>query len=185
MADTQDDGARTGLLLVDPSNDFLASEGKLWLFAKEVAEAVNLLSHLRAIVDAARQAGMQVFFVPHHRWEPGDYAKWKHANHTQIASGQRQTFAKDTWGWTFHDGHGRAESRGAARTARPERRAAAGQGLGSSMCRSACVSPWQADGHKRGLPTPRHALLREPRQRTDLLFRMRRRRSHGCAPCST
>jgi nicotinamidase-related amidase len=103
MADTQYDGARTGLLLVDPYNDFLASEGKLWPFAKEVAEAVNLLWHLRAIVDAARQAGMQVFFVPHHRWEPGDYAKWKHANHTQIASGQRQTFAKDTWGGTFHD----------------------------------------------------------------------------------
>jgi nicotinamidase-related amidase len=87
MADTQYDGAGTGLLLVDPYNDFLASEGKLWPLAKEVAEAVNLLSHLRAIVDAARQAGMQVFFVPHHRWEPGDYAKWKHANHTQIASG--------------------------------------------------------------------------------------------------
>jgi|SRR5215831_4224089 len=36
-------------------------------------------------------------------WEPGDYAKWKRANHTQIASGQRQTCAKDTWGGKFHD----------------------------------------------------------------------------------
>ncbi len=71
--------------------------------AKEVAEAVNLLSHLRAIVDAARQAGIQMFFVPHHRWEPGDYSKWKHATHRQIASGQLQPFAKDTWGGTFHD----------------------------------------------------------------------------------
>jgi hypothetical protein len=44
--DMQYDPARTGLLLVDPYNDFLASEGKLWPFAKEVAEAVNLLAHL-------------------------------------------------------------------------------------------------------------------------------------------
>ena len=100
---TRYDRARTALLLVDPYNDFLASEGKLWPLAKAVAEAVNLLPHLRAIVDTARQAGIQVIFVPHHRWEPGDYSRWKHANHTQIASGQRQTFAKGTWGGTFHD----------------------------------------------------------------------------------
>ena len=102
MTDAQYDRLRTGLLLVDPYNDFLASEGKLWPFAKEMAVAVNLLSHLRAIVDTARQVGIQVFFVPHHRWEPGDYANWKHANPTQIAAGQRQTFAKDTWGGMFH-----------------------------------------------------------------------------------
>ncbi len=101
MSDTKYDSTRTGLLLVDPYNDFLAAEGKLWPHAKEVAEAVNLLSHLREIVDAARQAGIQVFFVPHHRWEPGDYSKWKHANHSQIASGKRQTFAKGTWGGEF------------------------------------------------------------------------------------
>jgi nicotinamidase-related amidase len=103
MTDIQYDRERTGLLLVDPYNDFLASEGKLWPFAREVAEAVNLLSNLRAIVASARQAGILVFFVPHHRWEPADYANWKHANHTQIASGKRQVFAKDTWGGTFHD----------------------------------------------------------------------------------
>jgi nicotinamidase-related amidase len=70
--------------------------------ATEVAEAVNLLSHLRAIGDAARQAGMHVFFVLHHRWELGDDVQWKHANHIQIAAGQRQPCAKDTWGGTLH-----------------------------------------------------------------------------------
>jgi nicotinamidase-related amidase len=72
MTDMPYDRARTGLLLVGSSNDFLAPEGKLWPFAKEVAEAVNLLVHLRAIVASACQAGIQVLFVPHHRWEPGD-----------------------------------------------------------------------------------------------------------------
>lgn len=102
MNDATYDRARTGLLLVDPYNDFLAPEGKLWRFVKEVAESVNLLSNLRAIVAAAREAGIQVFFVPHRRWEPGDYTRWHHANRTQRATGKGQTFARGTWGGEFH-----------------------------------------------------------------------------------
>jgi nicotinamidase-related amidase len=97
------DRARTGLLLVDPYNDFLAPEGKLWRFVKEVAEAVNLLANLQALVAAARQAGIRVFYVPHRRWEPGDYARWRHANRTQLATGKGQAFARGTWGGAFHD----------------------------------------------------------------------------------
>lgn len=102
MPRTQYEPDRTGLLLVDPYNDFLAPEGKLWPFAQEVAESVNMLANLRASLDAARQAGVQIFFVPHRRWEPGDYTNWKHANPSQLAAARRQSFAKDTWGGTFH-----------------------------------------------------------------------------------
>jgi nicotinamidase-related amidase len=51
---------RTGLLLVDPYNDLLSDGGKLWPQAKAVAEAVDLLTHLRALVEAARRAGIVV-----------------------------------------------------------------------------------------------------------------------------
>ncbi len=90
-------------MLVDPYNEFLSEGGKLWPSAEEVAEAVSLLDHMRTIVAAARQRDIRIFFVPHHRWVPGDYASWKQANPTQIASGQRQTFAKGSWAGTFHD----------------------------------------------------------------------------------
>ena len=93
---------RTGLLLVDPYNDFLSEGGKLWPFVREVAESVDLLTHLREIVAAARAAAIPVLIVPHHRWEPGDYEDWSHPNHNQIASGKRQTFAKGTWGGEWH-----------------------------------------------------------------------------------
>src|SRR5262249_43991364 len=66
--------------------------------------------------------------------------------------------------------HGRAESRGAARTARPGHRGAAGQELGWSMYRAAYVSPWKADDNKLGCSTPRHTPLRDLKQGTDLLF---------------
>ena len=88
----------TGLLLVDPYNDFLSPTGKLWPRAKEVAEKVNLLTNLKSIVDAARQSGVRIFIVPHHRWEPGDYTHWKHATPRQLAGAENQIFAKDTRG---------------------------------------------------------------------------------------
>jgi nicotinamidase-related amidase len=54
----------TGLLVVDPYNDLLSEGGQLWPKARPVAEAVNLLTHLRALVEAARRAGIVVFYVP-------------------------------------------------------------------------------------------------------------------------
>ena len=56
---------RTGLLLVDPHNDLLSDGGKLWPDVKAVAQSVDLLVHLRALVEVARRAGVVVFYVPH------------------------------------------------------------------------------------------------------------------------
>ena len=47
--------SHTGLLLVDPYNDFLAPNGKLWPRAKEVAEEVDLLKRLRSRSSSASQ----------------------------------------------------------------------------------------------------------------------------------
>jgi nicotinamidase-related amidase len=94
--------ANTGLLLIDPYNDFLSEGGKIWPRVKEVAEEVHLLDNLRAVLAAARSAGIRVFFVPHRRWEPGDYEDWDHPNPTQIAIQKRHSFAKGTWGGEWH-----------------------------------------------------------------------------------
>ena len=93
---------RTGLLFVDPYNDFLSEGGKLWPYVRDVAEEVGLLDNLHAITAAIRKAGIQVFIVPHRRWEPGDYEGWDHPNPDQIGSGKIQTFAKGTWGGEWH-----------------------------------------------------------------------------------
>ena len=102
MADFRYDASRAGLLLVDPYNDFLSDGGKLWPMVKEVAGEVGLLDHMRSVVAGARAAGVRVFVVPHHRWEPGDYIHWKHANPRQLAGAKNQIFAKGTWGGEWH-----------------------------------------------------------------------------------
>src|SRR2546429_4560540 len=73
----------TALLIIDPYNDFLSEGGKLWPRAKEVAEGIGLLDHMRAVLAAARSHGFRVFIVPHHQTSPGDYRTWDHLSPTQ------------------------------------------------------------------------------------------------------
>lgn len=93
----------TALLCVDLYNDFLSEGGKLFPWIKDIAEQNNMHANLRTIVRAARDAGIKVYHVPHHRWEPGDYVNWKYPSPYQLGAGERQAFAKGTWGGTLHD----------------------------------------------------------------------------------
>jgi nicotinamidase-related amidase len=78
-------------LIVDPCNDFLSEGGKLWPRAKEVAEGVGLLDHLRTVLATARAQGFRVFVVPHHRTTPSDYVTWDHLSPTQRRVVAQQT----------------------------------------------------------------------------------------------
>jgi nicotinamidase-related amidase len=102
MTDHSYDKARTALLFIDPYNDFLSEGGKIWPRVKEVATEVGLLDNLKAITAAVRQAGVQVFIVPHRRWEPGDYECWCHPSPTQRAIMKRHSFARGEWGGDWH-----------------------------------------------------------------------------------
>ena len=42
---------------------------------KEIAEEVHLRDHLREIMVVVREANIQVFIVPHHRWRLEDAMK--------------------------------------------------------------------------------------------------------------
>src|SRR5258707_878047 len=102
MTDTYDP-TRTAVLLVDPYNDFLSEGGKLWPQVRLVATDVGLLDNLRAVVAAGRQAHLQIRFVPHRRWQEGDYEDWDHPNPSQRLHGQQlHIFALGTWGGEFH-----------------------------------------------------------------------------------
>ncbi|MFI9536036.1 isochorismatase family cysteine hydrolase [Nocardia fusca] len=92
----------TALLVIDPYNDFLSEGGKLWPAAREVAEGIGLLDHMRAALAAARDHGIRVFIVPHHRTSPGDYRTWDHLSPTQRRIVERQTFAVGSWGAQWH-----------------------------------------------------------------------------------
>jgi nicotinamidase-related amidase len=93
----------TALLVIDPYNDFIAEEGKVWPYLREVAERLGAVPNMRALVAAARTAGVQIVFVPHRQYQPGDLEGWKFLNPTHAGAKRLQPFVRGSWGAEFHD----------------------------------------------------------------------------------
>jgi len=101
MADLKFEKETTGLLLIDPYNDFISEGGKLWDRIKSVAEANGCIPHMLQLLTTARKAGLRVFYAMHHRYRPGDYETWKYVAPVQRAAWSRKTFEFGTWGGEF------------------------------------------------------------------------------------
>jgi len=98
------DNALTGLVVIDPYNDFISEGGKLWDRLKGVAEANECVPHMRQVLDAARRADIRVFYALHHRYRPGDYETWKYIAPIQKAAWSRKSFEYGTWGGEIASG---------------------------------------------------------------------------------
>lgn len=96
------EGDVTGLLMIDPYNDFISEGGKVWDRLKGIAEANQCVSHMEQILTAARASGLRVFYALHHRYRPGDYETWKYVAPIQKAAWGRKTFEDGTWGGEIH-----------------------------------------------------------------------------------
>ena len=88
----------TGLVVIDPYNDFISEGGKVWDGLKSVAEANRCIPHMIQVLDAVRKAGIRVFYALHRRYRPGDYETWKYIAPIQKAAWSRKTFEYGTWG---------------------------------------------------------------------------------------
>ncbi len=93
-----DDKDITGLLVIDPYNDFISEGGKVWDRLKGVAEANDCVAHMAEVLATARRAGIRVFYALHHRYRPGDYQTWRYVAPIQKAAWDRKTFEFGTWG---------------------------------------------------------------------------------------
>ena len=155
----------TALLCVDFYNDFLSEGGKLWPWVKEIAEQVKLLDNLHTIVRTAREAGITVFHVPHHRMEPDTYKDWKYPAPISFQAWPRARFSPR------------------------------GPGAGRSTMNSRCspvISSRPSTGHPSGFPNTdldhqlkRHGKekdhLHRPAGKPHVLLRRRPASAHGAA----
>ena len=88
----------TALLMIDPFNDFLHTDGTIWPLLKEQAERVNLIENQAAALSGARAAGLTVIYVPHHRHRGGDYDTFKFLNPTHELMKRTPVFVAGEWG---------------------------------------------------------------------------------------
>ena len=98
MADRKFDKEITALLIIDPYNDFISEGGKIWDRIKNIAEANNCVPNMFEVLNAARNAGLRVFYALHHRYHSRDYETWKYIAPIQKAAWARKAFEYGTWG---------------------------------------------------------------------------------------
>jgi nicotinamidase-related amidase len=106
MDETRYPEGSTALLFIDPYNDFLAEEGKMWPALSEVAKSVDLHANLTRVRTAVRQAQIPIFILPHHRHKSTDFEGWTHLTPSQSMAHEYQLFAVDTWGGEWYKGFG-------------------------------------------------------------------------------
>ena len=104
MARVTYDKELTGLLVIDPYNDFISEGGKVWDRIKAVAEGNGCVPHMEQVLNGARKAGLRIFYALHHRYRPGDYETWKYVAPVQKAAWSRRTFEYGTWGGEIRPG---------------------------------------------------------------------------------
>jgi ureidoacrylate peracid hydrolase len=98
MARVSYERALTGLLVIDPYNDFISEGGKVWDRIAAVARGNDCIPHMLQVLTAARNAQLQVFYALHRRYRPGDYQGWKYIAPIQELARSRRTFENGTWG---------------------------------------------------------------------------------------
>jgi len=84
--------------VIDPYNDFISEGGKVWDRLKEVADANGCVRNMSQVLQAARNADIQVFYALHRQYRPGDYENWKSIAPIQQAAWSRKTFEFGSWG---------------------------------------------------------------------------------------
>ncbi len=102
MTDTQYPKDKTALLFIDPYNDFLAEEGKMWPLVSDVARSIELHANLARVRAAVRAAGFPIFILPHHRHKDTDFDGWAHPTPFQLGAHAAKLFDADGWGGEWY-----------------------------------------------------------------------------------
>jgi len=71
---------------------------------RTLAEANNCVPNMLQVLNAAREAGLRVFYALHHRYRPGDYESWKYIAPIQKAAWIQKSFEYGTWGGEIRPG---------------------------------------------------------------------------------
>jgi len=98
------DTSKTAILLIDPYNDFLHPDGKLYPLLAESLKHTDTVSHIFDLLKAARAHKIPIYYGLHQPFKAGNFDGWKHmmAIHTSQQSGH--AFEEGSWGGTIYEG---------------------------------------------------------------------------------
>lgn len=92
---------KTAIFITDPQNDFLSEGGAAWPLVGEEVINDKVVEHQIALIAAAKEVGIPVFYSPHTYTEM-DYANWTLLNPIDQIMFDIDMFHQGTWGHDFH-----------------------------------------------------------------------------------
>jgi nicotinamidase-related amidase len=98
------DLSKTAILLIDPYNDFLHPEGKLYPLLAESLKHTNTISHIFDLLAVARAHKIPVFYGMHQPYKAGNFHGWKHMMAVHSSQVEAKAFEEGTFGGTIYEG---------------------------------------------------------------------------------
>ncbi|RFU81508.1 hypothetical protein TARUN_667 [Trichoderma arundinaceum] len=95
---------KTAVLLIDPLNDFLHPEGKIYPRLKDSLDATDTVNNLQKLVKIARSKKIPVLYCQHQLYEEGQFEDWKHMSQSQLNIQQSKAFSVGSFGAKIHEG---------------------------------------------------------------------------------
>jgi nicotinamidase-related amidase len=95
---------RTALLLIDPYNDFLHPNGKLYNTLADSLKESNTIQNIKTLLPAIRSQKIPVYYCLHQQHKPGFLDGWKHATVMQEGQKENAVFEEGSWGVEFFEG---------------------------------------------------------------------------------
>jgi nicotinamidase-related amidase len=90
--------SNTAVLLIDPYNDFIHPEGKLYPALSESLAEANTVSHIQDLLTAARAHKLPIYYGLHQQYKPGFYDGWKHMKAIHESQQNSHVFEEGSWG---------------------------------------------------------------------------------------
>lgn len=96
--------SKVALLLVDPYNDFLHADGKLYQILAESIRDTDTITHLHEVVKVARSSKIPIFYCMHQQTNKYTFGEWQNMNKSQKGLGAKMVFEEGSFGAQFFDG---------------------------------------------------------------------------------
>ena len=102
IAHEQRDESNTGLVIIDPYNDFVSFPGKSWLLTRRTPNFRARIDNMRRLVEHYR-ARSGVFYAPHVRYRGDTYDDRRYPNPSVCQADVFQAFRDGKWGGAFRE----------------------------------------------------------------------------------
>ena len=91
----------TAILLIDPYNDYIHPSGKVYSPCEASLEATDTITHMKALVVAARAHHIPIFYCMHQPWRTGNFDRWNRIGPFHGCSGRSGSVRRGAGGRTF------------------------------------------------------------------------------------